>query len=161
MARSCLSIVLAAGEGTRIGGSLPKVLHQVANLPMVCHVLKSLAELKDTDIVVVLGGKAELIKETIDRFVSTNGSDIFKGCNISYVVQESRLGTAHAVLAAKEFLSKRYDDVIVCFGDTPLIKSEDLNRARSILADGINLVNLGFVTAKPLVMDALLWKGTT
>lgn len=145
MAAKCLCIILAAGEGTRMRSSLPKVLHKIANLPMVCHVIETLAQIAVEKILVVLGNKAELVKEAIASFVAERHDDLA----IDYVVQKERLGTAHAVLVCSEELAKQYEHVLIVFGDTPLIEAEYLERANAMLDQGIDIAVFGFRTGKP------------
>jgi bifunctional UDP-N-acetylglucosamine pyrophosphorylase / glucosamine-1-phosphate N-acetyltransferase len=109
--RSCLAVVLAAGEGTRMKSGKPKVLHQVANRSMVGHVLATLTKAGATSVAVVIGpDREDVAKEVQKGFPEAR---IF--------VQKDRLGTAHAVLSAREALELGADDVIVAFGDTPLV----------------------------------------
>ena len=65
MDRSCLTIVLAAGNGTRMRSSLPKVLHKIANLPLICHILDSISYLKQSDIKLVLGDQAGKVEDCL------------------------------------------------------------------------------------------------
>ncbi|MEP9371326.1 bifunctional UDP-N-acetylglucosamine diphosphorylase/glucosamine-1-phosphate N-acetyltransferase GlmU [Mesorhizobium sp. KR1-2] len=138
-ARSCLSIILAAGEGTRMKSALPKVLHKIAGLPMVAHVAKAATEAGGGDLALVIGYGAEQMRESATTFAP--GAETF--------VQGERLGTAHAVLSARPALTRGYDDILVMFGDTPLIDPEALLQARERLAEGAAVVVLGFRTDKP------------
>jgi bifunctional UDP-N-acetylglucosamine pyrophosphorylase/glucosamine-1-phosphate N-acetyltransferase len=136
--RTCLSIILAAGEGTRMKSALPKVLHKIAGLPMVAHVAKA-AESAGGQIALVIGHGADHLWVAAQSFAP--GAEIF--------VQEKRLGTAHAVLAARDAIAKGHDDVLVMFGDTPLLEPEALLQARAELAKGAAVVVVGFRTADP------------
>lgn len=136
---SCLSIILAAGNSTRMRSNLSKILHKVANLPMICHVIHKLRALDDNEIIVVLQPKAEQAKTIITNFVNS----------VKFVEQKEALGTAHALKSALENITKTYDDIIVCFGDTPLIEPNDLLRARACLANGADLVVFGFIAQNP------------
>ncbi|WP_312794411.1 bifunctional UDP-N-acetylglucosamine diphosphorylase/glucosamine-1-phosphate N-acetyltransferase GlmU [Tianweitania sp.] len=137
--RSCLSIVLAAGEGTRMKSALPKVLHKVAGLPLVGHVVAAARGAGAGDIAVVVGRGADEVRAAIDA----------KEGLLETFVQTERKGTGHAVLAAREALSRGYDDVLVLFGDTPLVQSDALLTAREKLASGATVVVMGFRTDKP------------
>ncbi|MBS9720442.1 bifunctional UDP-N-acetylglucosamine diphosphorylase/glucosamine-1-phosphate N-acetyltransferase GlmU [Tianweitania sp. BSSL-BM11] len=139
--RSCLSIVLAAGEGTRMKSALPKVLHKVAGLPLVGHVVAAArgAGAGAGDIAVVVGRGAEEVRAAID---SKNGL-------LETFVQTERKGTGHAVLAARDAISRGYDDLLVLFGDTPLVQSDALLTGRDKLAGGAAVVVMGFRTDKP------------
>ena len=148
MDRSCLSIILAAGEGTRMKSSLPKVLHKIAGLPLVCHVVRQVQSTGKSDIAVVVGRGADEVSSAVKEFSKT--ANIY--------LQKERLGTAHAVLSAREMLSKNYDDVLIVFGDTPLIEAKSLERARDELAHGADIVVMGFVTENPSGYGRLIEK---
>lgn len=148
MDRSCLSIILAAGEGTRMKSSLPKVLHKIAGLPLVCHVVRQVQLIGKSDIAVVVGRGADDVSSAVKEFSKT--ANIY--------LQKERLGTAHAVLSAREMLSKNYDDVLIVFGDTPLIEAKSLERARDELAHGADIVVMGFITENPSGYGRLIEK---
>ncbi|TPN52477.1 MULTISPECIES: bifunctional UDP-N-acetylglucosamine diphosphorylase/glucosamine-1-phosphate N-acetyltransferase GlmU [unclassified Mesorhizobium] len=147
--RSCLSIILAAGEGTRMKSALPKVLHQIAGLPMVAHVVKAAEAAGAGDQALVIGHGAEEMRKAAAKFAPK--AETF--------VQEKRLGTAHAVLAAREAISRVYDDVLVMFGDTPLIDPGALTVARLKLAEGAAVAVIGFRTPNPTGYGRLIEKG--
>lgn len=137
--RSCLAIVLAAGEGTRMKSGKPKVLHQVANRSMVGHVLATLTKAGATSIAAVIGpDREDVAKEVQKNFPEAR---IF--------VQHERLGTAHAVLSAREALAQGADDVIVAYGDTPLVLAETFAELRAPLAQGAAVVAMGFEAKDP------------
>ena len=148
MDRSCLSIILAAGEGTRMKSSLPKVLHKIAGLPLVCHVVRQVQLIGKSDIAVVVGRGADDVSSAVKEFSKT--ANIY--------LQKERLGTAHAVLSAREMLSKNYDDVLIVFGDTPLIEAKSLECARDELAHGADIVVMGFITENPSGYGRLIEK---
>ncbi|ESY71092.1 MULTISPECIES: bifunctional UDP-N-acetylglucosamine diphosphorylase/glucosamine-1-phosphate N-acetyltransferase GlmU [Mesorhizobium] len=147
--RSCLSIILAAGEGTRMKSALPKVLHQIAGLPMVAHVVKAAEAAGAGDQALVIGHGAEEMRKAAAKFAPK--AETF--------VQEKRLGTAHAVLAVREAISRGYDDVLVMFGDTPLIDPGALTVARLKLAEGAAVAVIGFRTPNPTGYGRLIEKG--
>src|SRR6185437_10877453 len=122
--RSCLAIVLAAGEGTRMRSSLPKVLHLIGGRTLLAHVLRAVAEAKGTAAAVVVGPDQEAVVAEAGRALS--GSQCF--------VQRERRGTAHAVLAARPAIERKADDILIVYGDTPLIRAETLNKLRAPLA---------------------------
>ncbi len=136
--RSCLSIVLAAGEGTRMKSTLPKVLHKVAGLPLVGHVVKAARSAGAGDIAVVVGRGAEDVRSAVD-----DGQGL-----VETFLQTERKGTGHAVLAAREALQRSYDDVLILFGDTPLVEAHELQTARQRLKDGSTVVVVGFRTER-------------
>ena len=148
MVRSCLSIILAAGEGTRMKSSLPKVLHKIAGLPLVCHVVRQVQLIGKSDIAVVVGRGADDVSSAVKEFSKT--ANIY--------LQKERLGTAHAVLSARQMLGENYDDVLIVFGDTPLIEAKSLERARDELAHGADIVVMGFVTENPSGYGRLIEK---
>lgn len=136
--RSCLAVILAAGEGTRMKSALPKVLHPIAGLPMVGHV-GAAAKAIGGDVALVVGHGAEAVRAAAAKLFE--GAEVF--------VQSERLGTAHAVLAARAAIARGYDDVLVMFGDTPLIETEVLARLRAPLAEGATVSVMGFRTDDP------------
>ena len=146
--RSCLAIVLAAGEGTRMRSARAKVLHEVGGRSLVAHVLDAVRAAGSTATAVVIGPDAEAVAAEAKRVLP--GADIY--------VQSERRGTAHAVLAARPAIARRTDDILVIYGDTPLIRPETLSRMRAALAEGAALAVLGFRPRDPsgygrLVLD--------
>jgi bifunctional UDP-N-acetylglucosamine pyrophosphorylase / glucosamine-1-phosphate N-acetyltransferase len=137
--RSCLAIVLAAGEGTRMRSARPKVLHEVGGRSLVAHVLDAVRAAGSTATAVVIGPDAEA--------VATEAKHVLPGADI--YVQSERRGTAHAVLAAKPAIARRADDILVIYGDTPLIRPQTLSRMRAALAKGAALAVLGFRPRDP------------
>lgn len=111
---SCL--ILAAGKGTRMKSSLPKVLHPVFFKPMVCHVLDAASKLSLAQTVVVIGHHHEMVQGALHKY------------DVSFVVQEKQNGTGHAVLVCAEMVDSDSDTVLILCGDTPLICSETLQR---------------------------------
>ncbi|KJC60141.1 bifunctional N-acetylglucosamine-1-phosphate uridyltransferase/glucosamine-1-phosphate acetyltransferase [Bradyrhizobium sp. LTSPM299] len=138
-ARSSLTVVLAAGEGTRMRSSLPKVLHPVASQSLLAHVLNAAAAADGSSLAVVIGPDHEAVAAEARRI--RPDAQVF--------VQHERLGTAHAVLAAREALARGADDLLVVFGDTPLITAETFARMRAPLRQGAALAVLGFQAADP------------
>jgi bifunctional UDP-N-acetylglucosamine pyrophosphorylase/glucosamine-1-phosphate N-acetyltransferase len=138
--------VLAAGEGTRMRSARPKVLHAVAGRSMLAHVLETLRIAGGTATAVVVSPNAEAVAMEARRILP--GAQAF--------VQTERRGTAHAVLTAKDAIAHGADDILVIFGDTPLIRAQTLNRMRGALADGAALVVLGFRAKDPTGYGRLL-----
>jgi bifunctional UDP-N-acetylglucosamine pyrophosphorylase/glucosamine-1-phosphate N-acetyltransferase len=138
-ARSCIAVVLAAGEGTRMKSEKPKVLHELAGRPMLAHVLASLGQAGATRLAVVVGPDRDDVAGEVRRIAPDAG--IF--------TQRDRLGTAHAVLSARAALQEASDDVVVAFADTPLMTAETFNRLRAPLAGGAAVAVLGFEAANP------------
>ncbi len=129
------AIILAAGQGTRMKSELHKVLHPVAGLPMLHHLLDSLAAAGAARQVVVVGAR----REQVEASVASRGVDIAH--------QAEQLGTAHAALQAKAALAGFYGIAIVCFGDTPFLRPETLARLkdRLLAEDAPRVAVLGFV----------------
>ena len=114
-------VVLAAGQGTRLKSARPKVLHEVAGKAMLDHVLDAAATLAPERIVVVLGPDMEAVAEAARAHRE----------NLQTVVQEQRLGTGDAVACARPALAGYLGpddsgDILVVFGDTPLLSAETL-----------------------------------
>ncbi|MGX7706191.1 bifunctional UDP-N-acetylglucosamine diphosphorylase/glucosamine-1-phosphate N-acetyltransferase GlmU [Methylobacterium sp. Gmos1] len=137
-ARSLLAVVLAAGKGTRMRSDLPKVLHPIAGRPMLAHVLASVAAAGAGRLAVVVEPGRDDVARVVAGF---SGAETFP--------QEERLGTAHAVLAARRALTEGADDVVVAFGDTPLITPETYARLRAPLSAGAAVAVLAFESQKP------------
>lgn len=108
-------VILAAGKGTRMRSSLPKVLHPIANKPMVSHVINSARQVNAEKLYVVYGFGGEVLQEKI------------VGDDLIFIEQKEQLGTGHAVDMASPFL-KDDEDVLVLYGDVPLTKVSTLNR---------------------------------
>ncbi|GMV33893.1 MAG: UDP-N-acetylglucosamine diphosphorylase/glucosamine-1-phosphate N-acetyltransferase [Chloroflexi bacterium] len=109
------AILLAAGQGTRMKSSLPKVLHPVAGKPMIWHALRAVATSTTEKPVVVIGHGADEVKGYLGESAQT-------------VRQEPQLGTGHAVMAAENLLRGRSDLVVVCYADMPLLRGETLQK---------------------------------
>ncbi|MBS7542640.1 bifunctional UDP-N-acetylglucosamine diphosphorylase/glucosamine-1-phosphate N-acetyltransferase GlmU [Ancylobacter oerskovii] len=137
--RRLLVIVLAAGEGTRMKSALPKVMHKVAGRSMVGHVLETARAAGAAEIAVVIGPDHDRVAAEVARVAPDAG--VF--------VQRERLGTAHAVLAAREAIARGYDDILVMYGDTPLVQPQTLEALRAPLAQGAAVTVLGFRPADP------------
>jgi len=126
----------------------PKVLHEVGGRSLVAHVLDAVRAAGSTATAVVIGPDAEVVGAEVKRVLP--GADIY--------VQSERRGTAHAVLAARPAIARRTDDILVIYGDTPLIRPQTLSRMRAALAKGAALAVLGFRPRDPsgygrLVLD--------
>ncbi|MBF0177656.1 MAG: bifunctional UDP-N-acetylglucosamine diphosphorylase/glucosamine-1-phosphate N-acetyltransferase GlmU [Magnetococcales bacterium] len=114
----CAILILAAGRGTRMRSSVPKVLHHLAFRPLLAHVLVSARALRPSRIVVVVGHGADQVKS------------LLAAPDIVWVDQEKQLGTGHAVLTALPALpslsDSRQRDLLILSGDTPLLDSATL-----------------------------------
>ncbi|HEX3440208.1 MAG TPA: bifunctional UDP-N-acetylglucosamine diphosphorylase/glucosamine-1-phosphate N-acetyltransferase GlmU [Pseudolabrys sp.] len=147
--RTCLAIVLAAGEGTRMRSSMPKVLHAIGNRTLLSHVLTTAVRAGGAEIAVVVGPNADAVAAEAKRIAPNAG--VFE--------QRERLGTAHAVLSARAALARKPDDVLVMFADTPLVQAETLSRLRDALAQGAAVAVLGFKPADPKGYGRLVMRG--
>ena len=129
-------IVLAAGLGTRMNSFLPKVLHPIAGRAMILHLFDSLTKIDPDRVVLVLGPDMDSVSDKVAA----------EGYRFEVVVQKDRLGTGHAVQQAENVLSDFKGNILVLYGDTPLIKShtltEMLDKRRMIIDPGV--VVLGF-----------------
>ena len=130
------AIILAAGLGTRMNSELPKVMHKIAGRPMLLYLLDTLSELELEKVVLVLGPNME---QVID-FVADSG---FK---VDIVIQDERLGTGHAVKQAKKNFSGYKGNIVVLYGDSPLIGTNTIKKMINTRNETINpaLVVLGF-----------------
>ncbi|MGI2031987.1 bifunctional UDP-N-acetylglucosamine diphosphorylase/glucosamine-1-phosphate N-acetyltransferase GlmU [Rhizobium panacihumi] len=146
MSRTCLAVILAAGDSTRMKSSMSKVLHPVAGRPMIAHVMQAIVGAGMGDAALVLGRDAEKVEKAAQ----------IGGITTSSFLQTERLGTGHAVLAAREAIAKGYDDVVVAYGDVPLITPVPFAAAREKLAEGADIVVIGFHTDKPTGYGRLL-----
>jgi bifunctional UDP-N-acetylglucosamine pyrophosphorylase/glucosamine-1-phosphate N-acetyltransferase len=137
--RPWLSIILAAGLGTRMKSALPKVLHPIAGRPMVAHATAAAMEAGAGKLAFVIGPGME---SAFDNLSLGKG----KG---ALFVQEERLGTAHAVLTARSAIEAFDGDVLVQFGDTPLMQASTLKRLRAVLDGGAAVAVLAFEAKDP------------
>ena len=138
--RTCLAIVLAAGESSRMRSARPKVLHKLAGRSMLAHVLSSIMDAGVDRTIVIVGPNHDAV--IAEAKASTR--------DVEFAVQTERRGTAHAVLAAREAIARGCDDLLVVFADTPLVRPETFAKMREGLGRGQNaVVALGFNTKQP------------
>ena len=149
MSGTFLAIILAAGEGTRMRSSLPKVLHKVGGLPMVGHVIHAVKDAGCQKMALVVGNGAEKVSAEAGAL----------GVPMDTFIQTERLGTAHAVLAAKDAIANGQMDVIIGYGDTPLVTTALFQSISDCLAAGADVAVLGFETEQPTGYGRLLMKG--
>ncbi len=131
-------IILAAGKGTRMESDLPKVLHPIAQVPMLLHAMRAGASLDPDRVVIVAGHGAEAVTKVV----------LEENDDAQIVIQEEQLGTAHAVDQARNALEGFSGDVVVLYGDTPFLQSETLERMVAARASH-DLVVLGFQARDP------------
>ncbi len=121
-------VILAAGKGTRMKSSMPKVLHCVANKPMVEHVVDAASSLGAQKTVLVVGHGADQVRATVTR-------------KVEYVEQTEQLGTGHAVQQALPLLEPN-DTVLIAYGDVPLTNPETFKQ----LIDDVTDTNIALLT---------------
>ncbi len=148
MERTCLAVVLAAGDSTRMKSSMSKVLHPVGRRPMIAHVMEAIARADISTAALVVGRDAD----------GVTAAARIDGMKVDAYLQTERLGTGHAVLAAREAIAAGYDDILIAYGDVPLITEAPLRAARQGLADGNDVVVIGFHTERPTGYGRLLVK---
>ncbi len=139
--------MLAAGMGTRMKSALPKVMHAIAGRPMIGHVLDNLAPLNPSPVVVVLAPGMASVAEAVAPHATA--------------IQERQLGTGHAVLAARQALGAPSGDLLILYGDTPLISTATLQRLveRRRAADKPAVVVLGMRPADSAEYGRLVTDG--
>lgn len=110
---NCSAVILAAGKGVRMRSNFPKVVHRVAGIPMVQHVVNAVSQAGIDKITLVVGHQQEMVKE------------IFTGQAVNFAVQTEQLGTGHALLQARSYVQDD-ETVLVVAGDTPLLQAATL-----------------------------------
>lgn len=109
------AVILAAGQGTRMKSKLYKVLHPVCGKPMILHIIDEIKQLKVDEIVTIVGHGAGTVKQAV-------------GSSVTYALQSEQLGTAHAVMQARDVLADKEGVTLVVCGDTPLITKETMEK---------------------------------
>ena len=137
--RPIAAIILAAGKGTRMKSDLHKVLHPIAGKPMLIHLLASVDQLAPAYKIVVVGSGKEQLEAALS------------GTGCSLAVQDPQLGTGHAVQQAEAALDGFDGDVLILYGDVPLVRTETMQRMLDRLHDTDRpvAVVLGFRPADP------------
>lgn len=128
------AIILAAGKGTRMKSDTHKVLHPIAGRPMLMHLLAAVDVLAPERKVVILGSGRDQLEDALE------------GKSVALAVQEPQYGTAHAVQQAAQALAGFTGDVLILYGDVPLVRTETMAAmiARLNAADAPAIVVLGF-----------------
>jgi bifunctional UDP-N-acetylglucosamine pyrophosphorylase / glucosamine-1-phosphate N-acetyltransferase len=147
--RPLAAIILAAGQGTRMKSSLHKVLHPIAHKAMMLHLVDNLAGLAPDRSVVVVGARREQVEAAL------------AGRNITIATQSPQLGTGHAVQQAESALAGFDGDVLILYGDAPLVTAETMARLRDALTDAIDAVVLGFRPADAGAYGRIIAQGDT
>ncbi len=112
---SVAAVILAAGLGTRMKSSLPKVLHPIAGKPMIQYSLDAVREMGCEEVALVVGHGADQVRQAV-------------GNQAAFVEQHELRGTGHAVLQARDTLRGKADNVLVLYGDMPLLRSDTLRQ---------------------------------
>ncbi|WP_170409284.1 bifunctional UDP-N-acetylglucosamine diphosphorylase/glucosamine-1-phosphate N-acetyltransferase GlmU [Ruegeria atlantica] len=141
-------VILAAGKGTRMNSDTPKVLHPIAQTPMLVHTMRAGAVLSPARTVIVTGHGSEAVAKVAQ----------VEDENAQIAVQDEQLGTAHAVAQARDALNGFEGDVVVLYGDTPFLQPETLEKMIEVRAKN-DLVILGFEAADPARYGRLVMNG--
>lgn len=128
--KSTYAVVLGAGKGTRMKSDLPKVLHKIAGRPLVCHLLATVDSLNVKKAVVVVGPDMDNVAEAVAPH--------------AVAVQQKQLGTGDAVKAARAELEGLTGNILILYGDSPLIRKETLEKMIAARENGAAVVVLGF-----------------
>ncbi|MBK8083461.1 MAG: bifunctional UDP-N-acetylglucosamine diphosphorylase/glucosamine-1-phosphate N-acetyltransferase GlmU [Devosia sp.] len=134
-----LSIILAAGEGTRMRSALPKVLHEVGGLPIVGHVVNAAIAAGSSRVAVVTGPGHEAVREAVKHFAP----------EVTFFEQSERRGTAHAASMARPLWAEANGYVAVIYGDHPLLRGANFAAVLDRLATGFDVAILGFEPRDP------------
>ena len=137
--RPSLAVVLAAGKGTRMKSHLPKVLHPLAGRALVTHVLTVARDAGLGRTALVIGPDMAPVEQAARA----------RHPDVEAFVQREQLGTAHAVLAARAALQGFEGDIVILYGDTPLLRPETVQRLRERLEAGADVAVLGFEASDP------------
>jgi len=114
MSEKLAAVILAAGQGTRMKSVLPKVLHPVAGMAMLAHVVRSAGALQASPIIPVVGHGADEVRVAMTSL------------DLCFVLQSEQLGTGHALLCAEEALNGFTGDLLLLCGDVPLLREKTL-----------------------------------
>ena len=134
MGNSLNIIILAAGKGTRMKSNKPKVLHEIANREMILHVVSLCNKIKHKNLYVILGKDSNSIKAILPK-------------NVKIIEQKEQLGTAHALLCAEEKIGKSNENLLVLYGDVPLLEISTLKKLTNKIKNNISM--LGFESHAP------------
>jgi len=141
-------LIMAAGLGTRMKSRRAKVLHEIAGLPLIAHVVRAAAGLAPEAVITVVGHQADEVEAAVRQAfgrVADQGGPVPK---LEFVLQAEQRGTGHAVMAARQQLSGRTGALVVLAGDGPMIKPSTLERLVDVQATERN-----DVTMLSVVMD--------
>ncbi|HEV2513780.1 MAG TPA: bifunctional UDP-N-acetylglucosamine diphosphorylase/glucosamine-1-phosphate N-acetyltransferase GlmU [Devosia sp.] len=134
-----LSIILAAGEGTRMRSAMPKVLHQVGGLSIVGHVVNAAVAAGSNRVAVVTGPGHDAVRQMVNGFAP----------QVQFFEQAERKGTAHAASMARPLWQDAEGYVAVVYGDHPLLRGVNFDAVLSRLTHGFDAAILGFEPKDP------------
>ncbi len=129
------AVILAAGQGTRMKSSLPKVLHPLMGKPMAFYAIETTRQVTGASPVMVIGHGADQVRQVL-------------GDQAEYVLQEPQLGTGHAVMQAERLLAGRCDLVLVTYADMPLLTAETLGRLAELALSHLGPITMLTVSAQ-------------
>lgn len=144
-----LSIILAAGEGTRMRSAMPKVLHQVGGLSIVAHVVNAAVAAGSSRVAVVTGPGHETVREAVNDFAP----------EVQFFEQTERKGTGHAAAMARPAFADVEGYIAVVYGDHPLLRAENFRGVIERLEDGWDAAILGFEPPDTLTYGRLITDG--
>lgn len=147
MARGKAVVIMAAGKGTRMKSSVSKVLHPVAGRPMIHYPVRSALELGAERVVLVLGHQADSVEAYL--------RDAFPDAPITVAIQAEQLGTAHAVMCARDALNSFVGDVFILSGDVPTLPTSVIKRLDTDAGEAAVAV-LGMRLADPAAYGRLV-----
>lgn len=137
-------VILAAGQGTRMKSNRAKVLHEICGVPMLGHVIRNAQALSPSRLLVVVGRDADEVERR------------FEG-QADFVLQAEQNGTGHAVQVAMPALSNLTGDILVLYGDTPLLQAETIEQMSAVKRDsGADMVIL---TARAKNIPGIIVRG--
>lgn len=110
---------MAGGLGKRMNSDIPKVLHKIHEIPMICHLIKTAREINPKKILIVVGNYKSIIESTILNYTHLN--------NIEFVYQSCALGTGHAILCCLNNILNENCRVLILSGDTPFVSSDTMH----------------------------------
>lgn len=125
------TIILAAGQGTRMRSSKPKVLHKISDRALLHHVYDTSNQLENNSIVIVYGHGGELVKQELQSLI------------VDWVEQKQQLGTGHAVQQAEKYINDN-DKVLILYGDVPLLKKSTIDK----LLENVSQFSIGLMTVQ-------------
>jgi len=146
-----LSIILAAGEGTRMKSTIPKVLHPVGGMPIIGHVARAAREAGSTQIALVTGPRHEAIRKAVSALHP----------DVAHFEQAEAKGTAHAASMARDLFSKATGYVAVVYGDHPLLRGINFRAVLDRLDAGLDVAILGFEPKDPTGYGRFITDGDT